>query len=84
LSITGKLFEKVTLKIFQRRIEKRGLPNVSQFGFRALHSTTLQYMRLMDHITLNFNNLSAAAAFLDIEKALTQHGTLACYINYQN
>jgi hypothetical protein len=26
-------------------------------------------MRLMDHVTLNFNNLSMAAVFLDIEKA---------------
>jgi hypothetical protein len=26
-------------------------------------------MRLMDHMTLNFNNMSTAAVFLDIEKA---------------
>jgi hypothetical protein len=46
------------------------LLNASQFGFRALQSTTLQYMRLADHVTLNFNNeMSTAAVFLDIEKA---------------
>jgi hypothetical protein len=26
-------------------------------------------MRLIDHVTLNFNNMSTAAVFLDIEKA---------------
>jgi hypothetical protein len=70
LSITGKLFEKVILKIVQRHVEERGLLNASQFGFCALHSMTLQYKILTDHITLNFNNnMSTAAAFLDNEKA---------------
>jgi hypothetical protein len=66
------------LKIVQRHIEDRGVPNASQFGFYARHSTTLQCMRLMDHITLNFNsNMSMAAVFLDIEKMYDktwQHG----------
>jgi hypothetical protein len=70
LSTTGKLFEKVILKIVQRHIEESGLLNPSQFGFRASHSTTLQCMRLTDYVTLNFkNNMSTAAVFLDIEKA---------------
>jgi hypothetical protein len=57
------------LKIVQRHIEERALLNASQFGFRARHSTTLQYMRLTDHVTLNFNNnISMAAVLLDIEK----------------
>jgi hypothetical protein len=44
--------------------------NASQLGFRASHNTTLQYMRLTDHLALNFNNnISKAAVFLDIEKA---------------
>jgi hypothetical protein len=54
LSTIGKLFEKVILKIVQRH-EERGL-NANQFGIRAHHSTTLQYMRLTEHVTLNFNN----------------------------
>jgi hypothetical protein len=63
-STTGKLFEKVILKIVQRHIEERGLLNASQFGFRARYSTTFQCMRLTDHVTLNFNNkMSAAAVF---------------------
>jgi hypothetical protein len=68
LSTTGKLFEKLILKFLQKHIDERGLLNASQFGFRARHSTTLQCMRLADHITLNFNNkMSTAAVFLDIE-----------------
>jgi hypothetical protein len=69
LSTTGKLFEKVIYNIIQKHINDRNLLNASQFGFRARHSTTLQCMRLTDHVTLNFNNkLSTAAVFLDIEK----------------
>jgi hypothetical protein len=42
----------------------------SQFGYRARHSTTLQYIRLTDLVSLNFNNnMSTAAVFLDIKKA---------------
>jgi hypothetical protein len=70
LPTTGKLFEKVILKIVQRHIEDKGLLNASQFGFRGRHSTTLQCMRLTDHVTPNFNNkMSTAAVFLDIEEA---------------
>jgi hypothetical protein len=79
LSTTGKLFEKVILKIVQKHTEERCLLNAGQFGFRARHSTTLQYMRLTDHVTLNFNNkMSTAALFLDIEKAFetTRHSGL--------
>jgi hypothetical protein len=46
------------------------LLDVTQFGFRANHSTTLQFMRLADYVTRNFNNkMSMAAVFLDVEKA---------------
>jgi hypothetical protein len=70
LPTTGKLFEKVILKIVQRHIEEKGSLNASQFGFRARHSMTLQCMGLTDHVTLNFNSKSSTAAvFLDIEKA---------------
>jgi hypothetical protein len=68
LPTTGKLFKKVILKFVQKHIEERGLLNQSQLGFRAGHSTTLQCMRLMDHVTLNFNN-KMSTVFLDIEKA---------------
>jgi hypothetical protein len=71
LSTTGTLFEKVVLKKVKRHIEKNGLPNAGKFGFRARHSTTLRRTRLMIHVTLNFNNnMSTAAVFMDIGKAL--------------
>jgi hypothetical protein len=70
LPSTGKLFEKIILQIVQKHTGGRNLLNASQFGFHARHSTTLQCMRLTDHVTLNFNNrMSTAAVFLDIEKA---------------
>jgi hypothetical protein len=70
LSTKGKLFENIILKIARNHIEENGLLNGSQFGFRARHSTTLQCMRITDHVTLNFNNnMSTAAASLHIEKA---------------
>jgi hypothetical protein len=70
LSTTGKLFKELNLKIVQRHTEERGLLKASQFGFRACHIMTLQCMRLVNHVTLNFiNNMSLAAVFLDIEKA---------------
>jgi retron-type reverse transcriptase len=60
----------VILKFLQKHIDERGMLNASQFGFCERHSTTLQCMRLADHITLNFNNkMSTAAVFLDIAKA---------------
>jgi hypothetical protein len=80
LSTTGKLFEKVILKIIKRHIEGRNLINASQFGFHEHHSTTMQCIRLADHVTLSFNNkMSTAAVFLDIEKAfdtIWHHGLL--------
>jgi hypothetical protein len=79
LSTTGNLFEKVILQIVQRYVEERGLLNASQFGFRGRPSTTLQCMRLKDHVILNFNNnMSTAVVFL------IQYSTLACYIHYRN
>jgi hypothetical protein len=51
LSTTGKLFEKVILKMGQGHIEERSLLNSCQFGFCARHRTTLQYMRLTKHVT---------------------------------
>jgi hypothetical protein len=69
LSTTGKLFEKVIRKIFPRHIEETYLLNANQFGFRECHSSTLHYMRLTDHVTLNFsNNMSTAAVFI-VDKA---------------
>jgi hypothetical protein len=76
LSTRGKLLDKVILRIVQRHIEERGLLNASHFGFRDPYSTTLQCMKLIDLVTLNFNiNISTAVVFLDIKKAFdtTRH-----------
>jgi hypothetical protein len=66
----AKYSKKVILKIVRKHIGEKALPNASQLGFRAHHSTTLQCMRLKDHVILNFNNkIPTAAVFLDIEEA---------------
>jgi hypothetical protein len=70
LSTNSKLSEAVILGIIQRHTEKNNIVNLCQFCLCACHSTTLQCMRLTDHVTLNFNNnMSMAAVFLDIKKA---------------
>jgi hypothetical protein len=43
LSTTGKLLERVILKIVQGNIEERGRLNASQFAFHASHSTALHH-----------------------------------------
>jgi hypothetical protein len=53
LSTTGKLFEKIILKMVQSNIEVRGMLNAGQFCFPARHGTTLQCMSLTDNVTLN-------------------------------
>jgi hypothetical protein len=70
LSTTSIFIETVILKMAQIHIEVRDVLDASQFGFCAQHSTTLQCMRLKDHVTLIFNNnMSAAVVPLDYEKA---------------
>jgi hypothetical protein len=54
LPTTGKLLEKVMLKIFQRHIEETGLRNASQFGLHARLSMTLHFMKFTDYVALNF------------------------------
>jgi hypothetical protein len=74
-TVSGKLFKIVILQIVQRNTEE-SLLHASQVGFRPCLSTPLQHMKLMDHVSLNFNNnMYMAAVFLDIEKKpLIQHG----------
>jgi hypothetical protein len=58
------------LKLVQRHIQERNLLNASKFKLSVSHCTTLQCMRLKDHVTLNSNNnMSTSAVFLDNEKA---------------
>lgn len=70
LSPLGKIFEKALLKRINSVITENDTLPSTQFGFRARHGTNLQLLRLVDHITTEFNNkASTAAVFLDIEKA---------------
>jgi hypothetical protein len=49
--------------------EETELLNASLFIFRTRHSTTLQYVRLTDHVMLNLtHNMSTATVYLDNEK----------------
>jgi hypothetical protein len=69
----GQAVLQVIIKIVQRHIEELGLLNASQFGFRDRHITTIQFMRLADHVTPNFkSNLPTAMIFLDIEKTFVK------------
>jgi hypothetical protein len=69
----GQIIREADFKNNPKHTKKRNLLNAGQFVFRAVHSTTLQYMRLADRITLNFNsNMSMAVVFLDIEEGLNK------------
>jgi hypothetical protein len=68
LSTTSKL-QNVTLKTVRSHVQENNLLNANKLDFHARQNTTLQCVRLMDHVTLNFNNMSEAAVFLAIEKA---------------
>jgi hypothetical protein len=48
-------------------MKKGDLLSVSQFGFRAHHSATIECTRLMEDTTLNFNSdMPTAAVFMEI------------------
>jgi hypothetical protein len=69
----GKVFENVILRTIQKHTEERNLRNASQFGFRADHSTTFQRMRVVDHVTLNFNNNMSTAANVHGNREIFRH-----------
>jgi hypothetical protein len=78
LPSTGKRFEKIILQIVQNHIGGRNLLNASQFGFRARHSTTLQCMKLADHMTLTLTVTCLQLRYSSIsKKPLILCGTLA-------
>jgi hypothetical protein len=80
-SATGKLFNKVILKIIQRYVEESNFVSARKFGFRSRHSTTLQRIRVTDHVGTSFNNnISTAAVFLETENAFNTTQQL----NYPN
>jgi hypothetical protein len=68
MSTTGKLFDKVILKIFKWHIKGKCLLNASKFVFRERHRTSLQCMGPTGHVTHNFNKISMVPVILDIEE----------------
>jgi retron-type reverse transcriptase len=66
----GKLFEKILLARILREVSERGLMRDEQFGFRPIHSTSLQLAHLVDRITRYFGEKRlTGAVFLDVAKA---------------
>jgi retron-type reverse transcriptase len=70
LPTMGKVLEKIIdVRLKQEIQDKNVIPN-TQAGFRALHSTTQQAMRVVELITQGFNHREATGAiFLDVSKA---------------
>lgn len=70
LPVLGKLFERTILTRLVEFGDDQNLIINQQFGFRSQHSTTQQLMRVIEFISLRFNqNISTGMIFLDIEKA---------------
>jgi hypothetical protein len=70
LPIIGKIFEKIILSRILEFAEENHILRDQQFGFRAKHSTTQQIMRIVETVSLRFNeDKSTAMTLLDIEKA---------------
>jgi len=70
LDTIGKLFEKILLVRILQVNKERGLLRDEHFGFRPIHSTSLQLARLVDRITRNFGGKRlTGAVFLDVAKA---------------
>lgn len=70
LPTMGKIAERVILTRLQEEVEELNLVPNEQFGFRPRHSTTQQVLRLVEHVTGNFNmHKSTGAIFLDVSKA---------------
>lgn len=70
LNTLSKIMEGVFLARLTKFINNNNLLPNEQFGFRAKHSTNHALMRMVEDITLGFNNnKTTVAAFLDVEKA---------------
>jgi hypothetical protein len=66
----SKIFERVILIRILRHIDQDNVLPDFQFGFRPLHSTCHQIVRIMSHVKNGFRNkVSTGMLLLDIEKA---------------
>lgn len=70
LSNISKLLEKIIKDKLWQFVDENNIIPSEQFGFRPLHSTTHQIMRIAKHVKLQFNQgNSTAMVLLDVEKA---------------
>jgi hypothetical protein len=70
LDTIGKLFEKILLARILKEVSERGLLRDEQFGFRPIHSTSLQLAHLVQRVSRNFGEKRlTGAVFLDVAKA---------------
>lgn len=80
LSQVSKLFERLLLHRLKILMDQRRLIPPEQFGFQSGHSTVLQIIRVVEDITLAYNNKEyCGALFLDVSKAFDSvwhHGLL--------
>jgi hypothetical protein len=69
LDTIGKLFGKILLARILHEVSELGLMRDEQFGFRPRRSTSLQLVRLVERITMNFGEKRlTGAVFLDVAK----------------
>ncbi|GJQ65865.1 hypothetical protein Trydic_g3967 [Trypoxylus dichotomus] len=70
LPVMGKIAERIILRGLKDEVEDLEIIPDSQFGFRSEHNTTLQVLRVVEHIKQGFNLKEyTGAVFLDVAKA---------------
>lgn len=70
LPVLGKTAEKIILQRLSDQVEELRIIPDAQFGFRREHDTTLQILRLVEHIKTGFNQSEyTGAVCLDVSKA---------------
>ncbi|GJQ80516.1 hypothetical protein Trydic_g12407 [Trypoxylus dichotomus] len=80
LPAMGKIAERIVLRRLKDEAEDLDIVPNSQFGFRSEHNTTLQVLRVVEHVKEGFNlGEYTGAVFLDVAKAFDKvwhHGLL--------
>ena len=86
LSVFGKILEKLFCKRLIKFLDKNGIINKYQFGFRAKHSTSLALIDVMDDLYNELDkNKYVLGLYLDLQKAFdtVNHsillGKIKCY-----
>ena len=73
LPTISKIFERVMFTQLYSYLNANNLLSEQQYGFRSQHSTELAYVKLVDYITTEMDNIkkikTPTAIFLDLSKA---------------